>query len=115
MANTFIQFRIDENDKKQATEILDSLGTNLSAVLNMTIKQIILQKRIPFDVALPEDHAVESVAASMAMEGLPLDAKEKEALREFRKLTQNEQEREIQRIVAKYTQKSNLSPDLSPK
>lgn len=107
MASTFIQFRIDENDKKQATEILDSLGTNLSAVLNMTIKQIILQKRIPFDVALPEDHAVESVAASMAMEGLPLDEKQKEALRKFRKLTPDEQEREIQNIVAKYTQQED--------
>ena len=80
MASTFIQFRIDENDKKQATEILDSLGTNLSAVLNMTIKQIILQKRIPFNVALPEDPAVESVAISMAMEGLPLDEKQYDKL-----------------------------------
>ena len=67
MASTFIQIRTDEKDKKEASAILEALGTNLSAVLNMTIKQVILQKRVPFDISLPKEYVVSNVAASMAM------------------------------------------------
>lgn len=99
MASTYIQIRTDEEDKKEASKILKALGTNLSAVLNITIKQIILQKRIPFDVALPTETVPSTktlnVAASMAMENMPLDHEGLQSLEEFSRKTPAEQEKEI--------------------
>ena len=50
MAKTFLQVRTDERDKEQASVILEELGTNLSSVVNMLLKQIIMTKSIPFEV-----------------------------------------------------------------
>lgn len=103
MADTYIQFRINEEDKKEAVSILDALGTNLSAVLKMTVKQIIIKKGIPFDVSLPEhSYNVNEVAASLAMEGMPLTEAEKDDLEVFDKMTKEEQEQNIQELIAKY-------------
>lgn len=49
------QIRIEENTKKQAVELLEGLGLNLSDAVNMFLKQVILRKGIPFDVSYPED------------------------------------------------------------
>ncbi|MGN0256265.1 MAG: type II toxin-antitoxin system RelB/DinJ family antitoxin [Chordicoccus sp.] len=109
MASTYIQIRTDERDKKEASEILSALGTNLSAVLNMTIKQIILQRRIPFDVALPKENAisksVRSVAASMAIEGLSLNDAKLNDLEHFSQKSSSEQIQEIKNLVNRYSEK----------
>ena len=43
MANTsLLQVRVDAEDREKASAILESLGTNLSATVNMLIKQIII-------------------------------------------------------------------------
>lgn len=56
MATTIpTQIRIEENTKKQAVELLEGLGLNLSDAVNMFLRQVILRKGIPFDVAYPED------------------------------------------------------------
>ncbi len=55
MTNTFLQVRVDEKDKEKAAEILEHLGTNLSAVVNMMIKQIIITRSIPFEIKLNAD------------------------------------------------------------
>lgn len=102
MASTYIQIRTDEKDKQEVSKILNELGTNLSAVLNMTIKQIILQRRIPFDIALPKDSAVSSVAASMAIENMKLTEDQITELEEFHRMNQREQEENIQELKEKY-------------
>lgn len=110
MASTYIQFRTDEKDKKEASEILNSLGTNLSAVLNMTIKQIIIQKGIPFNVKLPqEDSAVRNVTASMAMEGMNLTEDQVKRMNVFADKTPEEQEKEINELVSQYEEKETKS------
>lgn len=50
MADSYLQVRVDSEDKQKAGEILEGLGTNLSTVVNMLLKQIILTEGIPFDV-----------------------------------------------------------------
>ncbi|MCH4006299.1 MAG: type II toxin-antitoxin system RelB/DinJ family antitoxin [Eubacterium sp.] len=106
MSNSYIQIRTDAEDKKEASEILNALGTNLSAVLNMTIKQIILQRRIPFDVALPEEKpvskSVQNVVASLEMEGLPLSSSQMNDLEDFEKQSKETQENNIRHIVDQY-------------
>lgn len=55
MATTPTQIRIEESTKKQAVELLEGLGLNLSDAVNMFLRQVILRKGIPFDVAYPEE------------------------------------------------------------
>lgn len=52
---TAISVQIDKKDKEQASIILDKLGVSMSGLINMTIKQLILRKRIPFDISIPNE------------------------------------------------------------
>ena len=54
MATVPTQIRIDENTKKQAMELLEGLGLNLSDAVNMFLKQVILHDGIPFEVKYPQ-------------------------------------------------------------
>ena len=45
---TTIQIRIDEKTKKSSAKILDEIGVDMSAAIKMFLKQIVLQKGIPF-------------------------------------------------------------------
>lgn len=54
MATIPTQIRIEEGTKKQAVELLEGLGLNLSDAVNMFLKQVILHGGIPFDVRYPE-------------------------------------------------------------
>lgn len=87
MANsTVIQVRAAEEDKKRASEILEQLGTNLSAVVNMLLKQIILTESIPFEIKLNTEksisstNALEETAATMRIEDMDLDQHDCELL-----------------------------------
>ena len=52
---TVISVQIDKEDKEQATEILQKLGVSMSGLINMTIKQLIMRKSIPFDVSISNE------------------------------------------------------------
>ncbi len=54
MATIPTQIRIEETTKKQAVELLEGLGLNLSDAVNMFLKQVVLRNGIPFDVKYPE-------------------------------------------------------------
>ena len=47
-----IYARIEPDIKKQAEDILSSLGVSASSAINMFYKQIIIKKGIPFDITL---------------------------------------------------------------
>lgn len=47
--------RIEPEVKKQAEDILSSLGIPVSNAINMFYKQIILHRGIPFEVKLPAE------------------------------------------------------------
>lgn len=87
MEKTFLQVRTDTKDKEQASVILEELGTNLSSVVNMLLKQIILTKSIPFEIKIPclytSEEQVFEVSASMAMEQMPLDKEDIKLLKEY--------------------------------
>lgn len=104
MEKTFLQVRTETNDKEQASIILEELGTNLSSVVNMLLKQIILTKSIPFEIKIPHiytsEEQVSEVGASMAMEQMPLD---KEDLRLLKKYQRTEDKETIrQRLLETY-------------
>lgn len=88
MANTaLVQIRTAEEDKKQASEILEKLGTNLSAVFNMLLKQIILTEGIPFEVSLHTGRSdikkINAVAATMRLEDMELEQEDLELLKSY--------------------------------
>lgn len=53
LTNGIINVHVDPKDKEDATIILKDLGLNMSTLINMTLKQVIKRKAIPFDVAIP--------------------------------------------------------------
>ena len=52
MAQTLINFRIEENTKKELEKICNELGITLSTAFNIFAKKVIREKRIPFDVSI---------------------------------------------------------------
>lgn len=54
-----IRARTDAELKREAEEILESLGLTPSAAINMFYRQIVHRRAIPFDVALPDGERVE--------------------------------------------------------
>lgn len=52
IANGVINVHVDPKDKKEANNILKELGLNMTTLINMTLKQVIKKKAIPFDVSL---------------------------------------------------------------
>ena len=47
--------RLDDALKAQATDMLDSIGLSLNAYVNLAIRQLVNQRRIPFSIiAAPE-------------------------------------------------------------
>ena len=52
MAQTLINFRIDETTKKQMEQICNELGITMSTAFNIFAKKLIREKRIPFDVSI---------------------------------------------------------------
>ena len=55
IANSVINVHVDPQDKIEANNILKELGLNMTTLINMTIKQVIKKKAIPFNVALPKE------------------------------------------------------------
>lgn len=54
MANKPTSIRIEEELKKQAMDIFENLGTDLSSAINIFLKQAVLRGGFPFDVKLPK-------------------------------------------------------------
>lgn len=106
MAKTFLQVRTDEKDKEQASVILEELGTNLSSVVNMLLKQIIMTKSIPFEVKMPQaytaEEKTEEIKASMEMEKLMLTEEDLKLLKQYQRAADKEKFRE--KILEEYTE-----------
>ncbi len=55
MAQTTLSLRIDENVKKQFDEFCAEVGMNSSVAVNLFIKTVVREHRIPFEIAVKED------------------------------------------------------------
>ena len=56
ISNGVINVHVDPKDKIEANNILKELGLNMTTLINMTLKQVIKKKAIPFDVSLSKSH-----------------------------------------------------------
>ena len=46
--STTINVRVDEDVKREAEAMLDKLGMNISVLVNMTLRQLIMDEALPF-------------------------------------------------------------------
>ena len=63
MAQTLINFRIDDGTKKQMEQICNELGINLSTAFNIFAKKVVREKRIPFDVSIDQFYSETNLIA----------------------------------------------------
>ncbi len=68
MANSVIQFRIDDDLKTNATEIYEKLGLDLSTAIRMFLKRSVLENGIPFSMTLPKTDYNATVALAAVAE-----------------------------------------------
>ena len=52
MGTVNVTVKMDESVKKQAEQVFNELGLNMSVALNVFVKAVVREKRIPFDLAL---------------------------------------------------------------
>ena len=110
MAKTCIQIRAEEEDKIQAGEILEQLGTNISTVFNMLLKQIIITLSLPFEIKLgdvySENESIKQVKATMSIENMDLTDEDIRLLKSYRA---NKTSREILRknLILQYQEHSD--------
>ena len=50
-----VQFRVDDDLKRQATSVYEKLGIDLSTALRMFMKRSVLQNGIPFSMILNDE------------------------------------------------------------
>ena len=51
MSQSKINIRMDSEVKRQAEALFSSLGLNMSVAVNIFVRQALMQRRLPFDVA----------------------------------------------------------------
>ena len=70
MATTtvILSVRTDPTLKKQAEKFLDDVGLNMSTAINLYLRKIVLEQRIPFEISLPQLSAESRTALQEAEE-----------------------------------------------
>ena len=65
MANTLVQFRIDDRLRKQANELCTKLGFDLSTYLRMSLTKLVQEQGVPFTLKLNSVPTAEEAIAAM--------------------------------------------------
>ncbi len=69
MANVNMSIRLDEDLKKQVEIMLSDMGLNMTTAMNMFLRQIVRQGRIPFEIATDIPNS-ETLAAMKEMDDM---------------------------------------------
>ena len=69
MATVNMSIRMDTELKKQAEAMLSDMGLNMTTAMNMFLKQVVRQGRIPFEIATDIPNA-ETAAAIKEMDDM---------------------------------------------
>lgn len=73
--------RFEDADKSEATDLLKSMGLTFNGYLNMAVKQLINQRRIPFEIVpAAEEPSEETRRAMIAAEAKELGLIDDDAL-----------------------------------
>lgn len=71
MANANITIRMDEDLKKQAEQLFNDLGMNITTAFTIFTKTAVREQRIPFEIALntPNAETIEALKEADRMAG----------------------------------------------
>ena len=69
MATVNMSIRMDKELKKQADVMLSDMGLNMTTAMNMFLRQVVRQGRIPFEIATDIPNA-ETLAAIKEMDDM---------------------------------------------
>lgn len=69
MATVNMSIRMDTELKKQAEAMLSDMGLNMTTAMNMFLRQVVRQGRIPFEIATDIPNA-ETIAAIKEMDDM---------------------------------------------
>lgn len=61
MATTLVNVRLDEQTKKDMSELCNELGLSMSTAFNMFAKAMVRERRIPFEVAADPFYSAENM------------------------------------------------------
>ena len=50
MATSTLQMRVDSNLRRQAEDFFNGAGLDMSSAVRLFLKQVVIRRRIPFDV-----------------------------------------------------------------
>ena len=65
MANSLVQFRIDDGLRQQASTLCDKLGLDLSTYLRMSLTKLVQEQGVPFAVKLNSAPSADEAVAAM--------------------------------------------------
>ena len=55
MSQATLTARVDEQDKKDFDAFCSSVGLNTSVAINLYVKAVLRERRIPFEISQPQD------------------------------------------------------------
>ena len=70
MKTITIQTRIDTTLKKNAENILSSIGLDITSAIRLFLTQCVVQRRLPFQAVAPEEPNEETIAAMQEAEDI---------------------------------------------
>jgi len=66
MANKSITVRVDSGTKEQADKMLDEIGINMTTYILSSLKALVRERRVPFDMVTGEYLADQIILAKLA-------------------------------------------------
>jgi len=69
MATTTVSFRTDADLRKDADRFFETVGMTMSTAINLYLRKIVMEQRIPFEISVPA-MSKESIAALQEAEDL---------------------------------------------
>lgn len=73
MASTNVTIRMDTEVKKEAEELFNDLGLNLTSAINMFIRKAIAEQGIPFEVRKTVNYNSETIQAMLEADKIAHD------------------------------------------
>ena len=73
MANTLVQFRTDETERAEATQILDQLGLDMPSYLRMCVSRLVRDRGIPFSMGVSAMKRASRIAEENGISDMTLD------------------------------------------
>ena len=75
-ADTYVRARIDMDTKKRAADALEAMGLSISEAIRLLMLRVAAERRLPFEVKVPNASTREAIAELEAGKGRQFDSVE---------------------------------------